>query len=111
MQSGLGGGAGGLRAGWGSAPYGNTRTTPLGATTTRVTAAAPSGNGPAEVRRVEGVSHSEEAGRSAREVAMETIRTEEEALAEEPLPLSRRDQVLRYFTALRKQLEGQAGDE
>jgi len=30
---------------------------------------------------------------------------QEEALASEPLPLSRREHVLRYFTALRKQLE------
>lgn len=109
--SGQGAGVGGLQAGWGSAPYGNTPTVPLGATTTRLVASTPAGDGPAEVRRVESASHSEEAARSAREVAMEAIRGEEEALAEEPLPLSRRDQVLRYFTALRKQIEGQADEK
>jgi len=38
-------------------------------------------------------------------VAVEFLKAQEEALSAEPLPLSRRDQVLRYFTALRKSLE------
>ena len=48
---------------------------------------------------------SESSGRSKRDIAIEFIKVQEEALASEPLPLSRREHVLRYFTALRKQLE------
>jgi hypothetical protein len=48
--------------------------------------------------------HRETTARAAQDLAIEFIKTEEEALAEEPLPLSRRQQVLRYFTALRRQL-------
>jgi hypothetical protein len=54
---------------------------------------------------VEGESHGEGSSRSARELAIEFVRAEEEALDEEPLPLSRRAQVLRYFTELRRQIE------
>jgi hypothetical protein len=69
-----------------------------------VVAAAP-GEGESDVRVVEGEAHSEAAARSARETAMEFVDAEEEALDEEPLPLSRREQVLRYFTGLRRQIE------
>ena len=48
--------------------------------------------------------HREATSRSAQDMAIEFLKIEEEALAEEPLPLSRRQQVLRYFTALRRQL-------
>ncbi len=48
---------------------------------------------------------SESSARSKREIAIEFLKVQEEALASEPLPLSRREHVLRYFTALRKQLE------
>ena len=47
----------------------------------------------------------EASARSARNIAIEFLKVQEEALASEPLPLSRREHVLRYFTALRKQLE------
>ena len=51
----------------------------------------------------------EASGRSARDIAIDFLKVQEEALASEPLPLSRREHVLRYFTALRKQLT--AADE
>ena len=47
----------------------------------------------------------EQSGRSKRDIAIDFLKVQEEALASEPLPLSRREHVLRYFTALRKQLE------
>ena len=49
-------------------------------------------------------NRSEASGRSARDIAIDFLKVQEEALASEPLPLSRREHVLRYFTALRKQL-------
>jgi hypothetical protein len=42
---------------------------------------------------------------AARALAADFIRAEEEALSAEPLPLSRREQVLRYFTALRERFD------
>lgn len=47
----------------------------------------------------------EASGRSARDIAIDFLKVQEEALSAEPLPLSRREHVLRYFTALRQQLE------
>ena len=49
--------------------------------------------------------------RSTRDIAIEFLKVQEEALASEPLPLSRREHVLRYFRALRKQIEGQSASE
>ncbi|MHC5054969.1 MAG: hypothetical protein ACYTKD_09670 [Planctomycetota bacterium] len=99
-----GAGDGGHEAGHGSAGYGSSATTPLGARRTGVVAASP-GMGESDVRMVEGESHSEESARRLREIAIEFVKAEEEALDEEPLPLSRREQVLRYFTGLRRQIE------
>jgi hypothetical protein len=59
-------------------------------------------------RRIDAGSHGEEAARDFRQLAMRTIQDEEDALDEEPLPLSRREQVLRYFTGLRRQIETEA---
>jgi len=100
---GMGAGQGGLMAGHGTAGYGNTPTTPMAATGTGVVNANIGEQGPTQIRRIDG-THREETERRARELAIEFIKTEEEALADEPLPLSRRQQVLRYFTALRRQL-------
>ena len=58
-------------------------------------------------------NRTEASGRSARDIAIDFLKVQEEALSSEPLPLSRREHVLRYFTALRKQLEtgSEAGAE
>ncbi len=95
---------GGLEAGRGTAPYGDTATRPLAPTSTGTVNAPPRGAGPSAVRAVDGGSHREEPGRDFQQVAMAAIQAEEEALADEPLPLCRRQQVLRYFTAIRRQL-------
>jgi hypothetical protein len=100
-----GGGVGGLQAGHGTAPLGAKPTAPLGASRTGVVAPNVGEEGETEVRRLEGRMHKEETARRARDVVMKQIRAAEEALDEEPLPLTRRDQVLRYFTALRRQVE------
>ena len=101
---GMDAGVGGHFAGHGTAPYGNTATKPFEATNTALVNAQISGEGPSRLRRIEKGPHREETKRSARELAIDFIKTEEAALAEEPLPLSRREQVLRYFTALRRQI-------
>jgi hypothetical protein len=63
------------------------------------------GSAPSMVRRIDAGTHAEEAARDFRQLAMRTIQDEEDALDEEPLPLSRREQILRYFTGLRRQIE------
>ena len=98
---------GGSQAGVGIAPLGGDPTKPLDATQTGVVAPAPGAEGPSETHAVAGQSHREQAARSRTEIAKEFLKAEEAALADEPLPLSRRAQVLLYFTALRQQLEHQ----
>lgn len=100
--------AGGSQAGRGTAPLGaNQPTTPPDATESGVVAPAPGAEGPSAVRAVAGGPHRETATRSRREIAIDFLKTEEAALADEPLPNSRREQVLRYFTAIRQELERQ----
>lgn len=100
-------GAGGSAAGRGTAPLGADPTKPLAAHQTGVVAPTPGAEGPSEMRSVAGQSHREQAVRERTEIAREFLKGEEAALADEPLPLSRRTQVLLYFTALRQQLEHQ----
>ncbi len=98
-------GTGGLHAGRGTAPLGRKATKPLRATGTGVVKATPGEAGASTVRLIDPAGHRETAARSELKLATEFINAEEEALDEELLPLSRRGQVLRYFTALRRQLE------
>ena len=97
-------GQGGHEAGHGSAPYGNTATKAIESTKSLQAKAQISGEGPALIRNIEGQQHREETARQARQLAAEFLRVEEESLAEKALPISRREQVLDYFTALRRQL-------
>ncbi|MHA3774367.1 hypothetical protein ACXR0O_22810 [Verrucomicrobiota bacterium sgz303538] len=99
--------AGGSQAGNGVAPLGADPTKPLAANQTGVVAPVPGAEGPSEVRAITGEPHREQAARSRQELAAEFLKTEEAALSEESLPLSRREQVLRYFTAIRQHLEHQ----
>jgi len=100
-------GAGGSAAGHGTAPLGTDPTQPLAATQTGVVAPTPGAEGPSEMRSVAGQSHREQAVRERTAIVKEFLKGEEAALADEPLPLSRRTQVLLYFTAIRQQLEHQ----
>jgi hypothetical protein len=97
-------GTGGNSWGRGTAGLGDAATQAHAATTTRVVNAAPRGNGPSQYRNVEAGRHREETRREASKLAADFIKAEEQALADEPLPVSRRQQVLRYFTAIRSQL-------
>ncbi len=107
MAGGDGGEIGGSEAGNGTAPLGADPTKLAQANQTGTVAPAPGAEGPSAVRAVEAAAHREAPARSRQEIAVEFLKTEEAALAEEPLPLSRRAQVLRYFTAIRQQLENQ----
>lgn len=60
--------------------------------------------GPSQARAVDPQQHTEQAERSPNTAAAEFLKVQEEALADEPLPASRREQVRRYFNALRRQL-------
>jgi hypothetical protein len=97
-------GTGGLKAGRGTAPYGNKTTTAMEAKQTGVVSAAPRADGPSESRNVEAGERRENAQREASRMAIDFVKQEEQSLADEPLPAARREQVLRYFTALRNRL-------
>lgn len=62
-------------------------------------------DGSSEMTPRERQDRGETSGRSAKDIAIDFLKVQEQALASEPLPLSRREHVLRYFTALRKQLD------
>lgn len=96
---------GGLRAGRGTSALGGARTNPLAPTGTGNVSAPPANPGASAVQDVEGQQHREETERDRREVAMQFIAAQEDALADESLPLSRREQVLTYFRLLRSNLE------
>lgn len=70
-------------------------------------AAQQTNEGQSAVRSVEGAARQEGASRKAAETAAEFIQSEEEALDDAALPPSRRNQVRRYFTELRKRFEKQ----
>lgn len=72
-----------------------------------VVTAQQNAEGQSTVRAVEGGTRKEAAGRSASQIAVDFIHSEEEALDESALPPSRREQVRRYFTELRKRFEKQ----
>ena len=98
---------GGSQAGRGTVPLGADATKPRDATQTGMVAPSPGAEGPSQTRAVAGQSHREQSARAKKQLAIDFLKAEEAALAEEPLPLSRRTQVLLYFTALRQQLEHQ----
>ncbi|MBN2714009.1 MAG: hypothetical protein JXR97_16440 [Planctomycetes bacterium] len=107
---GNGAGQGGLQAGTGTAPYGTTKTNPYKTDKTGVVAGK-TGEGPAMVRTVEGGKHEEDSVRGSNTLTANFINAEEEALSDEQLPLSRREQVLKYFGALRKQVTDEQGED
>lgn len=97
----------GLQAGVGTAEMGQNPTEAMRATKDGVVEATINENGDSEVRRVEGGVRIEAARAEQREAAVSFIAVEEEALDGKAIPASRRDQVLRYFSALRKQFESE----
>ena len=100
--------AGGLQAGRGTAGLGNAGASDLtGATQLGTVGAAINSDGESTFRAVEGGTRDELATRGRREFAIDFIKVQEEALDEQPLPLSRRNDVKRYFSTIRKRFEGE----
>jgi hypothetical protein len=99
-------------AGTGSTPVGDDPTKLLEATRKGIVQAQQGTEGQSQMRAVEPKQHEEQTQREARQTAVEFIKVEEEALADEPLPVARREQVKRYFNSLRQQLStGETADE
>lgn len=98
-------GKGGLEAGRGTAPYNENRTDPHAASDTRVVAPVPGGPGPSEVRAVINEGHRESAAVGSTQAAATFLKEQTEALEDDALPLTRRDQVRRYLRAIRETLE------
>jgi hypothetical protein len=96
---------GGLQAGSGTAGLGNQATEAIKATQDAKVVAQTNKEGDSTVRAVQGRARSEEATREKQEMIVDFIQVQEEALDEQALPLSRREHVLRYFTALRERFE------
>ena len=93
--------------GVGSAPLVPNRTNPMAPSDTGVVSAGAAGEGESMFQEVDAGPHRERARREARDLAVQFLNAEEEALADDPLPLTRQQQVLRYFTAVRQQLANQ----
>ena len=98
---------GGLPPGAGTAKLDNEATEKQKSGNQSMVAAQKTGEGQSTFRSVEGGTKKESASRSATATAVEAIQAEEEALDEQALPPSRREQVRRYFTELRKRFEKQ----
>lgn len=98
-------GQGGDQAGTGTAPMEDAKSELLKAKSDSEVVATAGKEGDSTVRSVEGEARAEQATRTRQEVMADFIAVEEQALDEQSLPLSRRQQVLRYFSALRTQFE------
>lgn len=98
-------GQGGDEAGAGTAAMAGTASDLLKASGDAKVAARAGREGESSVRAVEGQAKAEPAKRSRQEVVSEFIAVEEQALDDQALPLSRRQQVLRYFSGIRAQFE------
>lgn len=96
---------GGKEAGLGKADLNATPTTRQDVGNQAVVTTQPTNEGSSSVRSIEGGARQENASRSATQITVEMLSAEEEALDEAPLPPSRREQVRRYFTELRKRFE------
>lgn len=98
-------GQGGDQAGTGTAPMEDAKSDLLKAKSDSEVVATAGKEGDSTVRSVEGEARAEQVTRTRQEVMADFIAVEEQALDEQSLPLSRRQQVLRYFSALRAQFE------
>jgi hypothetical protein len=96
---------GGKEAGLGKAELNADPTSPQNTGNQAVVATQQNNEGSSSVRAVEGGARQENTSRSASQIAIEALSAQEEALDEMPLPPTRREQVRRYFTELRKRFE------
>ena len=98
-------GQGGDQAGTGSAELVDSKTELFEAKNDSRVIAQIKEDGESSYREVEGKIGEEAATRRRRDLASEFLSVEEQALDEKSLPLSRRQHVLRYFSAVREQFE------
>ncbi|MBL9155699.1 MAG: hypothetical protein JNK37_24700 [Verrucomicrobiales bacterium] len=97
--------AGGDQAGTGTAALGNQATEAMKATKSAQVVAQTNADGESTVKAIQGQERTEQVQRQGQEIVKEFIAVEEEAIDEQALPASRRDHVLRYFTAIRESFE------
>jgi hypothetical protein len=98
-------GQGGDQAGSGTAELFDDETDPVKAARDAEVIAQINEDGASTVRAVEGKARSENATRTRREVVTDFLAAEEQALDGKSLPMSRRQHVIRYFSAIRSQFE------
>lgn len=104
-------GKGGDQAGTGSAAMTEEAAAEaLKATGDAQVAARAGAEGESTMKSIAGEARAEEAARSRQEVIADFIAVEEQALDDQALPLSRRQHVLRYFSAIRRQFEKESGE-
>lgn len=101
---GAGSGDGGQQAGSGSAGLGADPTRQHTASATGQVNAGPRNPGASIVREIEAAPRQEETARATRQAASDFIAAEQAALEAEQLPLTRHDQVRRYFLQLHQLL-------
>lgn len=98
-------GQGGDQAGTGTAEMFEDRSEAMEAQKDSEVVAQVNEDGESTVRAVEGQARAEKATRSRQEIVAEFLSAEEQALDGKSLPLSRREHVIRYFSAIRRQFE------
>ncbi len=97
--------AGGQEVGNGTTGLGSNKTASQKAVRDSTVAAQINADGESSMRSVQGETQQEMAQRERQQAVVDFIKVEEQALDERALPLSRRDHVRKYFTALRKRFE------
>lgn len=102
---------GGNQAGSGTAELKDSQSDPLAARRDGRVDAQINQDGESTVRAVEGQARRETAQRERREVVTDFLAAEEQALDGKSLPMSRREHVVRYFSALRRQFEDEGGGQ
>ena len=98
-------GQGGDQAGSGTAELVDTESAIHEAGSDSQVVAQVNDDGESTFRAINGEIRQEEVTRSRRDIATEFIAVEEQALDGKSLPLSRRQHVIRYFSAIRQQFE------
>lgn len=105
QTQGQGSGQGGLHAGTGSTQPFGAPTSIMETTGLETVTLDPTGQGESSSRFIQAQEKKERAVRGTRELLTEFIKSQEEALADEPLPAGRRRQIMDYFNQIRRQLE------
>ncbi|HRQ89081.1 MAG TPA: hypothetical protein PLA50_09800, partial [Bacteroidia bacterium] len=98
-------GQGGDQAGTGTAKMTDSQSDVLKAKSDSKVLAQSGRDGESSMRAIDGGTRTEQAERTRQELVTEFLSVEEQALDDQSLPMSRRQHVLRYFSAIRQQFE------